>query len=66
MLMLEVVEVIETLPELEVIVAPVLVLAPDPEIVMFPVAEIVPVGATDVPPEIERVTPLAVIAPAPE
>jgi hypothetical protein len=46
--------------------APVFVIAPEPEIVMSPLAEIVPVGATEVPPEIERVPPLAVIVPAPE
>jgi hypothetical protein len=59
----EALEVIDTVPE-EVMVAPVLVIAPVPEIVMLPVAAIVPVGATELPPEIVRVVP-AVNAPAP-
>ena len=59
------VDVTETLPADEVIEAVALVMAAEPEIVMFPVAEIAPVGATDVPPEIESVPPLAVRVPAP-
>jgi hypothetical protein len=63
--MLAALEVTETVPVLEVNDAPVFVIAPEPEIVMSPVALKAPVGATDVPPEIERVPPCAVIAPAP-
>jgi hypothetical protein len=60
----EALEVIETVPADDVMVAPVFVIAPVPEMAMFPEAAIVPVGATEEPPEIVNVVP-AVSAPAP-
>ena len=65
-LMLEAVEFTEIVPVLDVIEAPEFVIAPEPEIVMSPLAESAPVGATEVPPDIESVPPFAAIAPAPE
>lgn len=60
------VEVIETLDPVEVIDAPVAFVIPaEPEIVIAPDAWIAPVGATDEPPEIERVPAEAVREPAP-
>jgi hypothetical protein len=64
--MLDALDVTETVPVLEVIDAPVFVIAPEPEIVMLPLALRAPVGATVVPPEIESVPPFAAMAPAPE
>ena len=59
-------DVIEMLAP-ESIVPPVgFVISVEPAMVMFPVALMAPVGATDVPPEIDKVPPCALSAPAPE
>jgi hypothetical protein len=64
-LMLVVEEVIEMAAS-ESIVPPVgFVISVEPEIVMLPVASTAPDIATEVPPEIDRVPPCAVSAPAP-
>jgi hypothetical protein len=60
------VEVIRMSPPVDVIVAPVLVNAPEPERVMSPEACSAPVGATDVPPLMERLPEVAVNEPGPE
>lgn len=63
------VDVIETVPELEVTVAPepeVVVIFPEPEMDTSPDACSAPVGATDVPPLIERFPEFAVNEPEPE
>ena len=60
------VEVMATEPAVDFTVAFVAVeIWPEPERVMFPVAWIAPVGATELPPEIESVPLLAVSEPAP-
>jgi hypothetical protein len=61
----EPVEVIETDPAEESIVAPLFVIAPEPEIEMLSAATIAPPGATEVPPEIVNV-PEEVRLPFPE
>ena len=59
-------EVALTLPVVDVKVAVELEIAPDPVKAMFPLALTKPVGATDVPPEIEMVPFVAVRVPTPE
>jgi hypothetical protein len=63
------VEVTDTNPAVEVIFAldpEVVVISPDPERVMFPEAWSAPVGATEVPPVIERFPEVAVKEAEPE
>jgi hypothetical protein len=63
------VEVIETEPEVEVMLAldsEVVVISPDPTRVMFPEAWSAPVGATEVPPVMERFPDVAVKEADPE
>jgi hypothetical protein len=63
------VELIETEPEVEVMLAldsEVVVISPDPARVMFPEAWSAPVGATEVPSVIERSPEVAVRDPPPE
>jgi hypothetical protein len=62
----ELVEIIETPPPVELSVAVELVIAPVPEREMLPVAVMAPVGATVLPPLIETPPLVASRVPAPE
>jgi hypothetical protein len=60
------VDLTDTAPAVEVIVAPELLTACEPESVISPLARTAPVGATDVPPLMVIVPFVAVNVPAPE
>ena len=60
------VDLTDTAPAVEVIVAPELLTAWEPESEMSPLARTAPVGATDVPPLIVTLPFVAVSVPAPE
>jgi hypothetical protein len=60
------VDLTDTAPAVDVIVAPELLTACEPESVISPLARTAPVGATDVPPLMVTVPFVAVSVPAPE